>query len=104
MAEEIGLEPSEAFAVLGSATRAAIVEALGDAERSLAFAELRERVGVADSGQFNYRLSKLRGAFVHRTDGGEYVLTYAGRRIVGAVFASTYNRGIDGRLRPRVGL
>lgn len=92
MTGEMGLEPAEAFAVLGSDTRVAIVEALGDAGGSLTFAALRERVGVADSGQFNYHLSKLRGVFVRRTDGGEYELTDAGRRVVGAILAGTYNR------------
>jgi len=90
--------PEAAFALLGDDTRIGILRALGetpDAARS--FSDLRERVGLADSGQFNYHLRKLVGSFVAKTDDG-YELTYAGRQIVGAMYAGTYtaNARIEG--------
>jgi len=90
--------PEAAFALLGDDTRIDILQALGetpDAPRS--FSGLRERVGVADSGQFNYHLRKLVGTFVAKTDDG-YELTYAGRQVVGAMYAGTYtaNARVDG--------
>lgn len=91
---------SDAFAALGDDTRVAILEALVDARRedpenpALSFSALRERVGVADSGRFNYHLGKLRGQFVASED-GEYSLTEAGNEVVGAIFAGTYDDVID---------
>lgn len=76
----------EAFDILGNTTRIEILQVLGDADGPLSFSELRERAGVADSGQFNYHLGKLEGPFVHRTDEG-YALREAGRRVIEAVLA-----------------
>lgn len=90
---------SDSFAALGEETRVAILEALVDARRErpadpgLSFSELRDRVGVTDSGRFNYHLGKLRGQFVE-ADAGEYELTYAGRKIVGAILAGTYDADV----------
>jgi len=87
---------SDAFAALGDDTRVAILEALVDARRedpsdpALSFSDLRERVGVADSGRFNYHLGKLRGTFVEEGDDG-YELTYAGEEVVGAILAGTHD-------------
>jgi DNA-binding transcriptional ArsR family regulator len=91
---------SDAFAALGDETRVAILEALVDARREdpdnpeLSFSALRERVGVADSGRFNYHLGKLRGRFVEGTADG-YELTNAGCVIVGAILAGTYDTHVD---------
>lgn len=91
---------SEAFAALGDETRVAILEALVDARRedpenaALSFSDLRERVGVQDSGRFNYHLGKLRGQFLEETDGA-YELTYAGREVVGAILAGTYDATVE---------
>lgn len=85
---------SDAFAALGDETRVEILEALVDGRREdpddpgLAFSELRERVGIADSGRFNYHLGKLRGQFVEEGD-GTYELTYAGSEVVGAILSGT---------------
>ncbi|WP_439025400.1 ArsR/SmtB family transcription factor [Haloarchaeobius sp. DT45] len=85
---------SEAFDALSDPTRVAIVEALVAARREnpespgLTFSDLRDRVGVSDSGRFNYHLGKLRGRFVERTDGG-YELNYAGRQVASAILAGT---------------
>ena len=87
--------PADAFAALGEETRVAILRALAEHRREaegdpeLSFSALRERVGMRDSGQFNYHLGKLRGRFVERTEDG-YGLTYAGREVVGAILAGTY--------------
>lgn len=80
------LSPTEAFAVLGSDTRLRIMQELGNANEPLSFSELREAVGTADSGQFNYHLEKLTGQFVSKGAAG-YELREAGRRIVMAVLS-----------------
>jgi hypothetical protein len=82
--------PDAVFGLLGDASRLAILRALGETpEEPVPFAELHRRSGVDDSGRFNYHLGKLRGAFVRRTDAG-YELTYAGRQVVGAMYAGVY--------------
>ena len=86
--ESSSLSPADAFAVLSDETRVAIVEALAD-EPGLSFAALRKRVGVADAGQFNYHLSKLRDRFVSKR-GGEYHPQYAALQAVGAIRSETY--------------
>lgn len=80
------LEPDEAFAVLGNETRMAILQTLAEADGALPFSELRERVGVSDSGQFNYHLGKLEGHFLNKVD-GQYSLRQAGRRVIEAVLS-----------------
>lgn len=68
----------DAFAILGNETRMAILQALWDQRDSfasteantLSFTELRERVGVADPGQFNYHINRLVGEFIKRTEHG----------------------------------
>lgn len=80
------LEPDDAFAVLGNETRMAILQTLADADDALSFSELREQVGVSDSGQFNYHLGKLEGHFLNKID-GEYSLRQAGRRVIEAVLS-----------------
>lgn len=80
------LPPDDAFAVLGNETRMDILQTLGDADGQLSFSELRDRVGMRDSGQFNYHLGKVEGHFVSKTDDG-YELRQAGRRVVGTVLS-----------------
>jgi predicted RNA-binding Zn-ribbon protein involved in translation (DUF1610 family) len=83
-------EPEEAFAALSDETRVDILRALWEVEdRQATFSELREAVGVADSGQFNYHLDKLVGRFVRKTDDG-YELTLAGLHVNGAIRAGAY--------------
>jgi hypothetical protein len=83
---DTALSPDEAFGVLGNETRMAILRTLGEADAPLPFSELRERVGVADSGQFNYHLERVVGHFVRKGADG-YALRQAGRRIVEAVLS-----------------
>lgn len=80
------LPPDDAFAVLGNETRMDILQTLARAESPLTFSELRERVGVSDSGQFNYHLNKLAGHFVEESEAG-YGLRGAGRRVIEAVLS-----------------
>lgn len=80
------LSPDDAFAVLGNETRMEILQVLSDSLDPLPFSELRDRVGVRDSGQFNYHLGKLVGHFVRQTDDG-YQLSEPGRRVIEAVLS-----------------
>lgn len=98
MATETGngdttLTPDDAFAVLGNETRIDILQALGDTNQPLSFSALRDRVGVSDSGQFNYHLGKLEGHFVQKTDEG-YTLRHAGHRIREAVLSGAVTESV----------
>ena len=85
-------DPADAFGALADPMRVDILRALWDAEGNEAtFSELREAVGVADSGQFNYHLDKLTDRFVSKTDDG-YRLTVAGSSVVGSLLAGAYTR------------
>ncbi len=91
----------DALAVVADETRIAIVRALWEAHvedpeaidgprgTPLSFSTLRERVGVADSGRFNYHLERLVPRFVRKRADG-YVLTDAGARVVGAAVSGVY--------------
>jgi hypothetical protein len=91
---DVGEETTQAFGLLADETRLAILVALWeqqdpfDPERSTRFSDLRDRVGTADSGRFNYHLDRLDGHYVEATDDG-YRLTAAGRRVVQSVVAGT---------------
>ena len=80
------LSPDEAFGVLGNETRMEILYTLGEADGPLPFSELHERVGMRDSGQFNYHLDRLVGHFVRKGEDG-YALRQAGRRVVEAILS-----------------
>lgn len=83
--EQPGSDPTAVFDLLSDETRLEIVTALDRADADgLRFSTLRERVGAADSGRFNYHLRKLRGTLV-RKDGDCYVLTPTGVRMAATV-------------------
>lgn len=85
------LAPEEAFGALANETRLSILEALWTAEASVvSFSALRRETGLRDSAQFNYHLGELRGEFVRKREDG-YELTYAGRAVIQAVVAGTFN-------------
>lgn len=85
-------DPSEAFAAPSDDTRVQILQALWEADNhELSFSELREAVGVRDSGQFNYHLGKLTEKFAVKGDDG-YELTVAGANVVGALLAGAYTK------------
>ena len=92
--EPIERTPDATFDLLADETRLGIVRELGDAEGPISFAELRERVGVRDSGRFNYHLDKLTDRFVSKRENG-YALTRAGRQIDGTLRAGTYTLAAD---------
>lgn len=89
-----GPEATEAFELLSNETRLAILLALWEAyephenSNAISFSELRERVGVRDSGQFNYHLGKLDDRYIEETKDG-YELNNSGLNIVQAVIAGT---------------
>ncbi|QOS12611.1 HTH domain protein [Haloferax gibbonsii] len=88
-------DAEDAFSLLADETRLAIVRALAASPREpLSFSELRDRVGVADSGRFNYHLGKLTGRFVKKSEEG-YEIRLAGWAVVGAILAGAYTRGDD---------
>ncbi len=80
--------PDEAFAALGNEARIQILYALWDADGSLTYSELKERIGIQNSGQFNYHLEKLLDQFVEKSDDG-YDLRMAGEHVIGAVISGT---------------
>ncbi len=82
------MSPDDAFAALGNETRIETLRVLGDADRPLPFSELKDRVGMRDSGQFNYHLDELRGHFVRQVE-SEYVLSQTGQRVVEAILSGT---------------
>ncbi len=85
------VSPAEAFSVVASETRLAILEALWEAEqRPVRFSDLRGSVGMRDSAQFNYHLDKLTGHFLRKTDEG-YDFRHAGKKVVRAVLAGSFN-------------
>ena len=91
------------FDVLSNETRRRVLEVLAERLRrspedpTLGFSDLRRRVGVRDSGNFNYHLTKLRGRFVTKSDGG-YRLAPAGLEVVTALLTGVY--GADAELDP----
>ena len=89
-----GPQATEAFSLLGNETRLAILLALWESydpsteNDAVSFSELRERVDVRDSGQFNYHLSKLEDQFLRKTDEG-YELRRSGLLLVQSIIAGT---------------
>lgn len=89
-----GIEPDEAFAILGNETRLDILRVLwragvpdgGTRTATLSYSELLRRVELTDSGKFNYHLSQLTPHFVAKTDDG-YRLTAGGKRVARTVVA-----------------
>lgn len=88
------ITPADAFELVGNEIRVGIIQVLQDAyrdgDRSLPYATLQSRVGVRDSGQFNYHLQQLVGQFVKK-DGSDYRLTYAGQTVASAIVSGAYN-------------
>jgi hypothetical protein len=94
----VGRATMDAFEVLAEETRADVLRALAAHQRdhpddpTLSFSDLRERAGVADSGNFNYHLGKLDGRFVQKTGGG-YALTPRGVRLAALAVAGFEDPG-----------
>lgn len=85
----------EVFSILGDETRieillelAAVASDQGIGE-GLGFAALRERVGVTDSGRFNYHLGRLTGQFVTKRE-DSYIARWPALMLVAAIRAGQY--------------
>lgn len=82
--DDENLDRETAFSLLANETRVKIIEELGIATTSpetgiprLSYAALQSRVGLRDSGQFNYHLKKLVGNYVAKEKDG-YRLRWPG--------------------------
>ncbi len=75
--------PTDALSVLGNEIRMSILRELAEASGPVSYSDLRRRVGLRDSGKFNYHLTRLLEYFVREADGG-YELGYAGSRVIAA--------------------
>lgn len=81
----------DVFSLLGNELRMSILWTLWEnSNEPLSFSDLRQEVGVSDSGQFNYHLNKLVGTFVSRTENG-YELSMAGWSVIGAILSGVYD-------------
>ncbi|MFB9807964.1 winged helix-turn-helix domain-containing protein [Haladaptatus pallidirubidus] len=61
----------DAFQLLADETRLEILFALWNApEWTATFTELKDAVGMRDSGQFQYHLNQLAGTFIRQVDDG----------------------------------
>ncbi len=94
---EEGLSPEYAFALLGNEVRMSILHELAKADGPVRFNELWSRVGIQDSGRFNYHLGELEGHFLRKTDDG-YTLLEAGRNVVLAVYSGVLTDYPDRRM------
>ena len=79
------LPPNRALSLLSNETRIAILHVLASAEEEVVpFSTLQKRVGIEDSGQFNYHLNRLAGYYVRHTADG-YALRKAGTDALEAI-------------------
>ncbi|MDG5758008.1 winged helix-turn-helix domain-containing protein [Natronococcus sp. A-GB1] len=98
MVDADGSDPQRGFDLLSDETRVEILRALADRLRerpenpTIGFADLRRRVGVRDSGNFNYHLQQLEGRFVRGTPEG-YRIAPAGLLVVTALITGVYGEG-----------
>ncbi len=77
-----------AFRVLANETRVRILFALYESpERVVSFSALNDRVGLADSGRFNYHLKQLTGRFIYRDEEG-YALLFSGLAVCRSMLGS----------------
>jgi hypothetical protein len=98
-AREAVSHATDAFGLLADETRLEILLALGEhtglagfeSREGMGFEELRQAVGVDDTGRFNYHLNKLREDFVQQGPDG-YTLRYAGFRVTADVASGLYGR------------
>ena len=90
--------PDGVFSALGDETRLRILLELAQVANEhgvgagVSFSELRQRVGVEDSGRFNYHLNRLSKGFVTKRD-GQYVPLGPAMEVAAAIYAGTYSHG-----------
>ena len=93
--------PDEVFSALGDETRLRILLELTAVVNEhgwgtgLSFSELRERVGIEDSGRSNHHLDTLSGRFIRKRE-GRYVPQGPGMSVASAVYADRYDGAGDG--------
>ena len=99
------LDRETAFSLLADETRVRILTELGAATASpetgiplLSYADLQSRVGIEDSGQFNYHLRKLVGHYIAKTEDG-YRLRWPGMVLYRTLVAGLLTDEVD----PEVG-
>lgn len=85
---------ADTFKLLADETRISILRALSNSQEGQPFSELFDAVPSEDTGNFNYHLSQLTGSFVKKSKDA-YELTHAGRMVVGAIFAGTYDAEVS---------
>ncbi|MFB6111636.1 MAG: hypothetical protein ABEJ35_03775 [Halobacteriaceae archaeon] len=87
---------TDTISLVADETRAAILRELeahlADTHERPSFTTLRKRVGMADSGQFNYHLGQLEGHLIEEHDDG-YDLTPFGIRLAGSLFSGVLEGG-----------
>jgi hypothetical protein len=95
--DDADVEVPEAVELVADETRARILYVLSrqlkeDPEEPwVRFSELRRRVGMRDSGNFNYHLGKLAGRYVvEHPEGDGYRLAYPGMMVVAALVGGEY--------------
>jgi hypothetical protein len=77
-------ELDDAFGLIANELRIEILRALWEEPgEPLSFTALHSRLDVRESSKFNYHLGRLVPEFVRKTDEG-YLLTHAGKQVVGA--------------------
>jgi hypothetical protein len=80
----------DAFGLVANELRLDVLRGLWEADETpLSFSALQSRVGVSDSGKFNYHLNVLVPEFVRKSEKG-YDLTHAGRRTIGAAVSGSF--------------
>jgi hypothetical protein len=92
---------ADAFARLSDPVRVELLRELWLEGRhdAVRYADLKDAVGVRDSGRFNYHLQRLTGVFVEQTGDG-YALTAAGLAVVDAVQSETFAPSVTVRPTP----
>jgi hypothetical protein len=87
----------EAFGTLANETRLRILVAVahywGREGEAVRYTDLKDAVGIEDSGQFNYHLDRLRDRFVQEENGG-YVTTAQAGRVLDSIQSRRY-RDVD---------
>lgn len=98
--------PEDSFATVGNEIRLEILRVLherlsvGDrSEYTVPYSELREAVGVEDSGKFGYHLNRLLGEFVEKREDG-YAIRHAGKELVRTVESGAVGRSEGGESGP----
>ncbi|WP_232703465.1 ArsR/SmtB family transcription factor [Halobacterium wangiae] len=81
---------ADAFGMLADPVRVEILATLWQLESAtVPYSELRDAVGLRDSGRFNYHLTKLTDHFVEKADDG-YRLRPSGMVVLNAIYAGSY--------------